>query len=77
MGNGYYARYALAVLARSAALRGDAERSRALWSVVEAADEPPGRFGRFDNEEYRAAIPDGPPPEPLTLDEAVVLALSD
>jgi predicted ATPase/DNA-binding SARP family transcriptional activator len=77
MGNGHYARHALAVLARAAALRGDAQRSRALWSVVEAAEEPPGRFGRFDREEYLAAIPDGPLPEPLTLDEAVALALSD
>jgi predicted ATPase/DNA-binding SARP family transcriptional activator len=77
MGNGHYARHALAVLARAAALRGDAQRSRALWSVVEAAEEPPGRFGRFDREEYLAVIPDGPLPEPLTLDEAVALALSD
>jgi predicted ATPase/DNA-binding SARP family transcriptional activator len=78
MGNGHYARYALAVLARAAALRGDAQRSRALWSVVEAAEEPPGRFGRFDREEYLAVIPDGPPPgPPLTIEEAVTLALSD
>jgi tetratricopeptide (TPR) repeat protein len=77
MGNGHYALYALAVLARAAALRGDTERSRTLWSVVEGADEPPGRFGRFDRDEYRAAIPEGPPPAELTLDEAVALALSD
>jgi predicted ATPase/DNA-binding SARP family transcriptional activator len=77
MGNGHYALYSLAVLARAAALRGDAQRSRVLWSVVEAADEPPGRFGRFDRDEYRAVIPDGPPPEELTLDEAVALVLSD
>jgi predicted ATPase/DNA-binding SARP family transcriptional activator len=77
MGNGHYALYALAVLARAAALRGDTERSRSLWSVVEGADEPPGRFGRFDRDEYRAAIPEGPPPAELTLDEAVALALSD
>jgi tetratricopeptide (TPR) repeat protein len=76
-GNRYCVRFALAVLARVAALRGDAERSLLLWSAVDAAEEPPGRFGRFDREAYASAIPDGPPPQAITLDEAVALALSD
>jgi predicted ATPase/DNA-binding SARP family transcriptional activator len=76
MGNRHYVRYALAVLARAAALRGDDERALALWSTVQAVEEPPGRFGRFDREEYAAAMPDGPLPEPLPVDEAVASALT-
>jgi predicted ATPase len=76
-GNRYCVRFALAVLARVAALRGDAQRSLLLWSAVDAAEEPPGRFGKFDREAYASAIPDGPPPQAITLDEAVALALSN
>jgi hypothetical protein len=66
----------LAILARSASARGDAERALALWSTVEAVEDGPGRFGQFDREEYSRAMPDGPRPEPLPLDDAVALALS-
>ncbi len=76
MGNRFYARSALAVLARVAALRGKPERALALWSTVQATDEPPGRFGKFDYEVYAAAMPEGPLPAPLPLDEAVALALA-
>jgi predicted ATPase/DNA-binding SARP family transcriptional activator len=76
MGNRHYVRYALAVLARAAAVRGDRERALALWATVQAAEEPPGRFGRFDHDEYAAAMPEGSLPEPLSLDEAAALALS-
>jgi len=67
---------ALAILARAAALRGRDERALQLWATVEAVEDGPGRFGRFDRGEYAAAMPDLPRPEPLPLDEAVELALS-
>jgi predicted ATPase/DNA-binding SARP family transcriptional activator len=67
---------ALAVLARAAAARGDAARAVALWSTVEAADEGPSRFGRFDRDDYRACMPADSPPEPLPLEDAIALALS-
>jgi predicted ATPase len=76
MGNRHYLRYALAVVARASALRGDDERALVLWAAVEAAEEPPGRFGRFDREEYAAAMPEGSLPEPLGLEEAAALVLS-
>ena len=76
MGNRHYVRYALAVLARVAAIRGDRARALTLWATVEAAEEPPGRFGRFDHDDFAAAMPEGPLPEPLSLDEAAALALS-
>jgi hypothetical protein len=67
---------ALAILARAAAAAGDDARALALWSAVEAADDGPSRFGTFDRDEYRASMPAGPRPEPLTLEDAVALALS-
>jgi predicted ATPase len=67
---------ALAILARAAAARGDEHRALGLWSAVIAIDDEPGRFGRFDREEYAAAMPERPLPPPLSLDEAVQLALS-
>jgi tetratricopeptide (TPR) repeat protein len=67
---------ALAILARAAAMRGDDERALGLWATVEAIEDAPGRFGRFDRREYAAAMPDRPRPAPLPLDEAVELALS-
>jgi hypothetical protein len=67
---------ALAVLARAAALRGDDERALALWASVDAIEDAPGRFGRFDREAYAAAMPEGVLPAPLALDEAVALALA-
>jgi len=68
--------YALAILARAAALRGDAERAVTLWASVEAIEDGPGRFGKFDRSAYAACIPDRPRPEPLPLDDAVALALT-
>ncbi len=68
---------ALAVLARTAAARGADERALALWASVEAVEDAPGRFGRFDRAAYAGELPDGPLPEPLPLPEAVALALSD
>jgi predicted ATPase/DNA-binding SARP family transcriptional activator len=67
---------ALALLARAAALRGDDERARTLWASVDATEDGPGRLGRFDREEYAAAMPAGPLPAPLPLEDAVALALS-
>jgi predicted ATPase len=69
--------YTLAILARAAACRGERERALALWATVETIEEPPGRWGRFDRAAYAAAIPDLPRPEPLSLDDAVELALCD
>jgi tetratricopeptide (TPR) repeat protein len=66
----------LAILARAASARGDADRALALWSAVEAVEDGPGRFGHFDRAEYARAMPDRPHPEPLALDDAVALALS-
>jgi predicted ATPase/DNA-binding SARP family transcriptional activator len=67
--------FGLAILARAAALRGDGERARLLWSTVQATDAGVGRFGSFDREEYAAAIPAGDLPPPLPLEDAVALAL--
>jgi predicted ATPase/DNA-binding SARP family transcriptional activator len=69
--------YGLAMLARAAALRGDEDRALALWSTVEAVEDQPGRFGRFDRSEYAAHLPDGPRPAPLPLEAAVAVALAD
>jgi predicted ATPase/DNA-binding SARP family transcriptional activator len=69
--------YALAVLARTAAARGADERALALWASVDAVEDAPGRFGRFDRAAYASELPDGPLPEPLPLPQAVTLALSD
>jgi ATP/maltotriose-dependent transcriptional regulator MalT len=69
--------YALAMLARAAALRGDDARALRLWSSVEAVEDTGGRFGQFDRREFAAAMPDLPQPAPLPLDEAVALALAD
>jgi predicted ATPase/DNA-binding SARP family transcriptional activator len=68
--------YALAMLARAAALRGDDARALRLWSSVEAVEDTGGRFGQFDRREFAAAMPDLPRPAPLPLDEAVALALA-
>jgi tetratricopeptide (TPR) repeat protein len=68
--------FALAILARAAALRGDDERALALWSAVEAVEDLPGRFGRFDRAAYASHLPAGPRPAPLPLEEAVSLVLS-
>lgn len=76
MGNRVFGRQALAVLARTAAARGDDERAVALWSAVEASEEPVGRFGTFDRERYAALIPDVPARRPLGYAEAVALALA-
>ena len=75
MGHSQYELFALAVLARAAALRGNAERALALWATVEMTEDAPGRFGRFDRA-TSAAMPEGPRPEPLPLDQAVALALA-
>jgi predicted ATPase/DNA-binding SARP family transcriptional activator len=75
MANRPFTRYALALLARTAAARGDAERAVALWAAVEAMERPPGRFGMFDEAAFAAAIPHLPRPAPPSLDEAVALAL--
>ena len=66
----------LAILARAASARGDADRALTLWSSVEAVEDGPSRFGHFDRAEYARAMPDRPCPEPLPLDDAVALALS-
>jgi hypothetical protein len=68
--------HALALLARTAAARGDCDRALALWASVEAVEDVPGRFGQFDRAAYGAQMPTGPRPAPLPLDEAVELALS-
>lgn len=68
--------HAVALAARAAAIRGDADRAADLWSAVEPLDDSPGRFGRFDRAAYRAAIPRRPDRAPLALDQAVALALS-
>jgi predicted ATPase/DNA-binding SARP family transcriptional activator len=77
MANRPYMLFGLAILARVAALRGDADRALELWATVEATEDPPGRFGKFDREAYAGAMPDLPRPEPLALDDAVTLALAD
>jgi hypothetical protein len=43
---------------------------------VEAAEDAPGRFGRFDRAAYAAAMPAGRRPNPLPLADAVQLALA-
>ena len=67
--------FGLAILARAAAVRGDGERARLLWATVEASDAGVGRFGSFDRGEWAAAMPPGELPPPLSLAEAVALAL--
>jgi predicted ATPase/DNA-binding SARP family transcriptional activator len=67
---------ALALLARAAAIRRDDERALALWASVEAVEDAPGRFGKFDRAEYASCMPPRPRPAPLPLEEAVALALS-
>jgi hypothetical protein len=47
-----------------------------LWSSVEATDDGPSRFGRFDRGAFAQALADIPRVAPLPLDEAVDLALS-
>lgn len=76
IGSRQYVLYALAVLARAAALGGDDERALALWASVDAVEDAPGRFGRFDRSAYAAAMPAGPKPEPAPLERAIDLALS-
>ena len=51
------------------------ERATALWASVQALEDAPGRFGRFDREAWASYLPAGPLPSPLTLDGAVELAL--
>jgi predicted ATPase/DNA-binding SARP family transcriptional activator len=68
--------FALALLARAAAARGDAGRALALFASVDALEDGPGRFGRFDRDALAAAMPSGPRPGPLPLDAAVALALA-
>jgi predicted ATPase len=68
--------YGLAILARAAALEGDAGRALALWSTVEAMEDGPGRMGRFDRVAYARAMPEEPLPPPLPLADAVALALA-
>jgi predicted ATPase/DNA-binding SARP family transcriptional activator len=75
IGSRQYVLYALAVLARAAALRGDDARALALWASVDAVEDAPGRFGRFDRSAYAAAMPPGPRPQPAPLERAVELAL--
>lgn len=75
-GNRQETLHALAILARAAASRGDDDRALALWASVAASDDGPGRFGRFDRAEYAATMPPRPLPPPLSLDQAVRLALS-
>jgi predicted ATPase/DNA-binding SARP family transcriptional activator len=77
MANRPFARQSLAILARTAAARGERDRALALWSSVEALDVPPGRFGAFNRAAYARCMPDGPRPEPLPLEAAAALALSD
>jgi hypothetical protein len=76
MSNRQFGTLALAVLARTAAARGDEDRALVLWSSVEACEELPGRFGRFDREAYARQIPARPRPDPLPYADAVALALS-
>ena len=76
MANRQYVVLALAVLARTAAASGDDERSATLWASVEAVEDAPGRFGRFDRARYAACVAHVPDCTPLPLDEAVELALS-
>lgn len=68
--------FAVALTARVAARRGEEERALTLWATVEATEDAPGRFGRFDRAAYKAELPDAPLPEPLSLDDAVELALA-
>jgi predicted ATPase len=75
IGSRQYVLYALAVLARAAALRGEVERALALWASVDAVEDAPGRFGRFDRSTYAAAMPPGPRPQPAPLERAVEFAL--
>jgi len=77
MGNRQFGTLALAVLARTAAARGDEERALVLWSSVEACEEPAGRFGKFDRAAFARWIPDRPRPEPLPYPDAVAVALAD
>jgi tetratricopeptide (TPR) repeat protein len=60
-----------------AAAQDDPERSAALWSAVEA-EERAGRMGRWyaNRRKYAAHIPQLRPPVPLSLDEAIGLALT-
>jgi predicted ATPase/DNA-binding SARP family transcriptional activator len=76
MRNRMFGRLALAVLARTAAARGDGERAAAIWSAVTEVEEPVGRWGHFDREGWGSAIPELVGREPLSYPDAVVLALS-
>ena len=76
MGNRQLELFGVAIMARLAARRGDDQRALALWATVEATEDKPGRFGRFDRALYASEMPDGPRPDPRPLDEAVDLALS-
>jgi predicted ATPase/DNA-binding SARP family transcriptional activator len=73
--NRQYVLLAVALAARVAALRGDGARARLLWATVEATEDSPGRFGRFDRTRYAAEIPAGDPVEPLPLADAAALVL--
>jgi predicted ATPase/DNA-binding SARP family transcriptional activator len=75
MQNRQFVLFSVAVAARVAALRGETARARTLWATVEATEDSPGRFGRFDRARYAADIPAGEPAVPLPLAEAAVLAL--
>jgi predicted ATPase/DNA-binding SARP family transcriptional activator len=68
--------FGLAILARTAAERGDRERALDLWAAIEAVEDGPARFGQFDRQRYAAFMPRGPRPDPLPLDRAIVMALS-
>ncbi|HET8528823.1 MAG TPA: BTAD domain-containing putative transcriptional regulator [Gaiellaceae bacterium] len=76
MRNRTFGRLLLAILARTAAARGERERAAAIWSAVAEAEEPAGRWGRFDRETWGALIPEVPGREPLSYPDAVALALS-
>jgi tetratricopeptide (TPR) repeat protein len=76
MQNRMFGRLALAVLARTAAARGQAERAAAIWSAVTEVDEPVGRWAHFDRDAWAAAIPTAPGRVPLSYPDAVALALS-
>lgn len=67
----------LALLARAAALRDDRARALALWATVEATEDQPGRMGKFDRAAWASEMPAGPRPAPLTVADAVELALGD